>query len=824
MKKILFLLLSTVSIYGQVSTGQEQEFDYGIKNNSAQTVTTANHLTTTGADGTQGKILPSSLPISTAVANALDLKVENSAGAIQGFAITDNGNGTVNIATGTAYLRTTNDPYSPLIKYVIPAVTNLALTDNANNFVLVDYNGGTPALTVSLSAGTVNTMTNSIAYVISRVGTSLDYVSLIGQNVDANGKLRRRFLNSEGLKRSSGAVLSGLNRNLVLTAGLYYSGLTELTTPAFNTSTGGTFTQAYLNGGNWVRTTGNTQINNTQYSLAGVLTTMPSNDYRVDYVFILADNPSKLYVLLGNTTYNNIASARLAPVPSDLVSELQYLGGRVGRIIIQKDATIMEVSSEFATIYQAGSAQLHNDLGGLNAGDFQHLTVAEKANIAPLASPSFTGVPTSPTATAGTNTTQIATTAFVTNADSNNVKLTGNQTILGTKTFSFASFNKIYIQPSLAGNVVELVNTLGGNGISGRNSSGGNFINIESTGTGKGIGMVNGSTGIEIFNTGTGIGNVWNKGGTAIGDFLRISNDGALLSKINSLGELTSPKITVSNLAGTGTRTVVASATGELSTISDGITGTGTTNYIPKFTSSGVIGNSIVFDNGTNVGIGTTSPTAKLEVNGDAIFSGKITTGPGAGDVGGYFLPFFSPQPTSRSYRIKNDTFSFGDFTIQQSTDQTVTSYNTRFRINENGVVEIPNLSGTGTRTVVASSTGQLTAVSNIDYRNYKVYTALLSQTGTNAPVATVLENTLGGVIVWSRDGDVAGHYTGTLTGVFLTDPFYLTNNFGAANAPINVEIQRINNNSILLWTRIGTSTADGLLNGKTSIEIRVYN
>jgi hypothetical protein len=45
------------------------------------------------------------------------------------------------------------------------------------------------------------------------------------------------------------------------------------------------------------------------------------------------------------------------------------------------------------------------------------------------------------------------------------------------------------------------------------------------------------------------------------------------------------------------------------------VTGTGTTNYIPKFTSSSAIGNSQVFDNGTNVGIGTTSPAALLHVS-----------------------------------------------------------------------------------------------------------------------------------------------------------------------------------------------------------------
>jgi len=47
-----------------------------------------------------------------------------------------------------------------------------------------------------------------------------------------------------------------------------------------------------------------------------------------------------------------------------------------------------------------------------------------------------------------------------------------------------------------------------------------------------------------------------------------------------------------------------------------GVSGSGTQNYISKWTSSGAIGNSQIFDNGTNVGIGTTSPGGKLHVVG----------------------------------------------------------------------------------------------------------------------------------------------------------------------------------------------------------------
>lgn len=50
---------------------------------------------------------------------------------------------------------------------------------------------------------------------------------------------------------------------------------------------------------------------------------------------------------------------------------------------------------------------------------------------------------------------------------------------------------------------------------------------------------------------------------------------------------------------------------------------------------------------------------------------------------------------------------------------------------------------------------------------NYLVYRAMLTQTGLAAPVAIVLENSLGGTVVWSRTA--AGSYSGTLTGAFPT-------------------------------------------------------
>lgn len=53
------------------------------------------------------------------------------------------------------------------------------------------------------------------------------------------------------------------------------------------------------------------------------------------------------------------------------------------------------------------------------------------------------------------------------------------------------------------------------------------------------------------------------------------------------------------------------------------VTGTGTTNYVTKWVSGSAVGNSIIYDNGTNVGIGTTTPQnaagyTTLSINGSS--------------------------------------------------------------------------------------------------------------------------------------------------------------------------------------------------------------
>lgn len=52
-------------------------------------------------------------------------------------------------------------------------------------------------------------------------------------------------------------------------------------------------------------------------------------------------------------------------------------------------------------------------------------------------------------------------------------------------------------------------------------------------------------------------------------------------------------------------------------TLTNPITGTGTANNIAKFNGTTTLADSTIFDNGTNLGIGTTTPSRKLDIMGD---------------------------------------------------------------------------------------------------------------------------------------------------------------------------------------------------------------
>lgn len=108
---------------------------------------------------------------------------------------------------------------------------------------------------------------------------------------------------------------------------------------------------------------------------------------------------------------------------------------------------------------------------------------------------------------------------------------------------------------------------------------------------------------------------------------------------------------------------------------------------------------------------------------------------------------------------------------------------------------------------------------------SYKVYSALLTQTGTSAPVATVLENTLGVTPTWNYDSQ-GNYYIETTSNVFFENKTVLVPgvvNFYALNSSGYLGNKVFITTIDLLPPGGFPGPSDNLLNN-TFIEIRVYN
>lgn len=112
-----------------------------------------------------------------------------------------------------------------------------------------------------------------------------------------------------------------------------------------------------------------------------------------------------------------------------------------------------------------------------------------------------------------------------------------------------------------------------------------------------------------------------------------------------------------------------------------------------------------------------------------------------------------------------------------------------------------------------------------IDSANYggsKVYKALLTQTGTNAPVATVLVNTLSGTPVWSYVG--VGDYELTLASEWTANKTVIIHK-SIISDDVNYKLTSIytSTNVLNFKTFDGTTPSNDMLLNAETITIEVY-
>ena len=304
-------------------------------------------------DGTTGKIIKDGGIKKATLTNRFN-------GACQIPTLTNNGNGTVTISSGDYCLSANADGSGVITTYTLAGLTNQALTDLTQNYIVANYNGGTPQLQVITDVTLINETTIVPVFSIFRNGNVLHV-----QNWDALGlalanKVHQSIVKTQRYRRESGLALSESGtRNLNLTAGRVWTGAVPITLDAIATATDNMFLW-YHSAGNWTVST-QTQYNNTQYDNGTNLASLGVNRYAVNWIFRGVESQKHLYVVLGTGDYT-LAQAQSATLPA-IPPAISSHAVLVAKLIVQNGSnTATSIQSAFDTQFSLSTVQSHGDL------------------------------------------------------------------------------------------------------------------------------------------------------------------------------------------------------------------------------------------------------------------------------------------------------------------------------------------------------------------------------------------------------------------------------------------------------------------------------
>jgi len=289
----------------------------------------------------------------------------HSAGYTSGAVITISGN-LITVGSGTGFIRSINSALSTL-SFFDWTTSGFLIPTGSTKYIGIEYNGGSPILNIRDTNDFNNNDEFSLVTVICESDDNIE-ISEHRQAVgDHAGRMIQRMHDTMHIERAShlgGIIIDETGtRNILVSAGKLWMGLSDFDINAIDTSVSDTFDRYYSDGGSgWEKEASQTQWNNTQYDDGtGVLATLTANKYSCQYFYVETDG--ELISLYGQNQYNTLTTAleETAPDPvPDRASEHAIL---IGRIVFKKnDSVAQRIQSTFLDEFGFSGASQLNDL------------------------------------------------------------------------------------------------------------------------------------------------------------------------------------------------------------------------------------------------------------------------------------------------------------------------------------------------------------------------------------------------------------------------------------------------------------------------------
>lgn len=301
---------------------------------------------------------------------------ELSAGLIEPPSFVDNGGGIVSVTATLVSLYSDVSAIGTPKRFTLDsAVFTLPMAQTS--YVVADYNAGEPILRLTTDVNEINESTIvpvfTFFYCIDETVHDINWDSLGSGLVN---KIHQSIVKTQRYRREFGLIISEYGtRNVDVTAGKVWIGANGISLNQILSAT--TPIRYYKrNAGAWELELIN-QYNNSEYSDGTNTLPLGNNKYAVNWFYRGIEEADHLVMVLGSGNYSLIEAQSSQP-PANLPAIIGSHYVLVGRIIVEKNAsTAIQIDSAFDIKFSASPVSLHNDLAGLNEGEYKHLTEAE---------------------------------------------------------------------------------------------------------------------------------------------------------------------------------------------------------------------------------------------------------------------------------------------------------------------------------------------------------------------------------------------------------------------------------------------------------------